>query len=314
MDQTNPYFTSAIGSLRRAGIPDVPDIDPQSVAVLAFDSAWLSQGTACIQTIRRMGPASLDIVVLGMGLSARERASLEKFGVKCRPLPATVPLAKGGPAHARAMTCRPFLREIVPGYNVYFWVDSDIRVLRPDAIPFYLRCALLPERPVVIAAEFDLAYFVYRSPLHWLRFQRERRERVERLFGSAAAEVVEHYYQFNAGLWAMHRESPIWDLYRAHVEHACTQPYDRLAEQDAMNLAILQSGMCVWPAPATHNWICSMGHPLFNTGSREWLRPMYPYVPLAVAHLTDQHGPVIWNGEEMTNGELYSQSGLLTPA
>src|SRR4051794_31354434 len=128
-DSANRYITN-ISSVE-LGIPDVPALDDmRTVAVLAFDAGWFAQGLACIATLRRRAPASLHVAVLGMGLSARERRTLQEIGVEHREMPKDVPASKDAPGHARAMTCRPLLRELFPGHDVYFWVDSDIRFLR----------------------------------------------------------------------------------------------------------------------------------------------------------------------------------------
>src|SRR4051794_8031045 len=129
---------------------------PRTCVVLAFDSGMYVQGKKCIERIRefesRYHP---EINVLDLGLNAAERQSLELIGVKISNAASRVPNYVGAPEYARAMTCRPYLRDLFPGYEVYVWIDADIRVAAHDGLETYIDMASrFPDR-VAITQEVD---------------------------------------------------------------------------------------------------------------------------------------------------------------
>jgi hypothetical protein len=108
----------------------------------------------------------------------------------------------------------------------------------------------------------------------------------------------------------MHRTSPVWDAYRRNVERAIATGFGHMKEQDAMNVAIAELGGAAHVAPVTHNWLCSVSFPRFDSATGRWTRPNHPHTPLAVAHLTNSGTAITVNGEDMTFYDLYQRTKL----
>ena len=68
------------------------------------------------------------------------------------------------------------------------------------------------------------------------------------VYGDKVADYLQYFNLFNAGLFAMHARSPVWARYRANLERSLPYPYDKMREQDALNIAILAEGVRAMPS------------------------------------------------------------------
>jgi hypothetical protein len=265
---------------------------------LAFDSAMFVQGRECIRTIQKHWVGNGEVCVLSVGLQPDEEAWLRQNGVRVQNSAPGVPVFAGAPRYALAQTCRPWLRELFPGFDLYLWMDADVRICSPDVFAFYLGNASRLSRGIVICQEVDPAYCFVSMPQISRNYHRMKFQRMQAAYGPQIAELVECFHCFNSGVFAMHRESEVWQHYQSNVQRAIQSGYDHMKEQDAMNIAILQSNMQVCVAPAFMNWLCSVSFPGFDAQSSRWVRPVWPHIPISVLHLTNSN--TVLQGETRT--------------
>lgn len=277
---------------------------------LAFDSVMFHQGRECIRLLRSHDPANQwAIHVLDLGLTVEQITYLREQGVTLCDARA-VPNFPDAPAYARAMTCRPYLRQLCPGYDIYMWIDADIRVLHRAAMDLYLNNAGENPTAIVICQEVEQTYVFVRDPTVAALYHRLKNQRIQEVYGLQMAEKLSGFICYNAGIFALHRDSLIWDKYRANLERALQTSYHHMKEQDAMNVAIVECGMSVLTTPATMNWLCSCSLPIYSGESRQWARPVLPHVEISVLHLTNSSELVDMNGEKMTWYEIYKKRGM----
>ena len=98
------------------------------------------QGRECVdlvlkQTVPGWTPA---LIVLDLGLKDDEKAWLNSVGATLASNIQIIPNFPDAPGYMRAMTCRPYLRDLLPGYDIYLWMDADIRMVAPDALRAYV--------------------------------------------------------------------------------------------------------------------------------------------------------------------------------
>ena len=86
-------------------------------------------------------------------------------------------------------------------------------------------------------------------------------------------------------------------------------PFDNMREQDALNIAIIESG--VRPMPSTSNWLCSLAMPVKGPDGR-WLTPNYPQRVIEIAHLTNSDTDIRQGPQPRTYYDVYRQIGLTT--
>jgi len=207
------------------------------------------------------------------------------------------------------MTFRPYIPQLFTAYDVYLYVDADIRFLSAQAFEIYFGIALRVPQSIVIAQEVDACYCFMWNPKVANSVQEDRYERMASTFGLVTAESLRYVYQYNAGIFAMHRDSPVWRRYRNNLELVVKQSYNRLSEQDALNVVLFELDREVMTVPATLNWLCAAAFPI-RDGSGQWVRPYYPYLPIDVLHFVNSGEPAIVNGRDATGADQYAEHGL----
>jgi lipopolysaccharide biosynthesis glycosyltransferase len=278
--------------------------------VMAFDSRMFEHAQRCIETIQANCRHSFDLCILTIDLEQSELDWLIAQGARLFRDYAALPHFSDAPPHAAAMTCRPYIPQIFAGYDAYLWIDADIRVLDPSAFDFYIKLACFPPPTIAICQEVDPAYANVWNPKIAQAYQDGKDARLRRAFGSAAAQRLRCTFHFNAGIFAMHRQSPVWESYRRNLEMVMKMPYDRMAEQDAMNLALYEDIQHVRAGPSIMNWICAFSLPVRRTRDKRLMQPLYPHLPLAVLHMTNLFDETEVDGQKMTQLELYRRSNL----
>jgi hypothetical protein len=269
-----------------------------------------NQAQECIKSIQRYCKYDFDICVLALELIDEERDWLEQHGVILSDNYKGLPTFKGAPSYVYAQTCRPYLRELFSGYSIYMWLDADIRITDSSAFEFYIGNAQSYRKAVIIAMEIDDNYIFVRDPESALLYHSEKNRRMLEVYGVDTASRLQYLYYFNTGIFAMSHESLIWDRFNSNLLKSLSFPYDGIREQDAMNVAIVDSGMNVGVAPSVMNWICSASLPLFEPSIGKWVQPSYPYAPISVLHLTMSNTLSDMNGEKMTYYEYYKRNKL----
>lgn len=259
--------------------------DDRTCIAMSFNSNMFHQAQECIKTILQHCKYNYDICVLGLQLKDEEKTWLKENRVVLRDDYENLPTFINAPSHIYALTCRPYLRELFPGYHLYMWIDADIRITESNAFDFYICTAQTYKESVVIAMEIDIAYIFVNNINSACCYHSEKNRRILEVYGEDTASLLRHQYYFNAGIFAMSYESVIWERYTNNLLRSLSFQYDGIREQDAMNVAILESGMvCI--APSVMNWLCSASQPLFDKSIGKWVRPSYPNTPISVLHLT----------------------------
>jgi hypothetical protein len=285
-------------------------ISPHVCAVLAGDSKFFHQSRGAIESIRRAGGDDVDVRLITIGPYPREQLDwLAQAGVTTFDRTGEIPRFADGPPASLALSCRPFLPQLFPEADGFVWIDSDIRILSPAGLAPWIAQAGDPQCPVAAAQESEPAYCINAQPTFARNYHRLVHQRLRTVYGEQVAQYLEYYKLFNAGLFAMPARSPIWKLYRANLERALSFPYDRMREQDALNVAIAEVGARAMPS--TLNWLCSLAMPVRGPAGR-WLTPDGTGRVIDVAHLTNSGDQVTYQGRSLSYFELYREMGLTT--
>lgn len=182
------------------------------------------------------------------------------------------------PAHlARAI--RPFLPDLVPGFEVYVWIDADAWVQQPLALKWLIEAASISDLAGVPTVH--RAYAFSERDLGWVK------ERYRRALGDGVAhELMEKPY-FNSGVMAVRAGSALWRRYVERFQVALdTWEGEFLSDQAIVNAVIYLDGMNVQRLPARTNWLCHLARPLLHEESGRLLEPVFPFDPLLVVHNT----------------------------
>jgi hypothetical protein len=282
---------------------------PHCIA-LSFDSKFFYQGRECIRTIKRHCRQPVEICVLALRLAPGELEWLNAQGVVLRQDYDQLLGSADLPLYAYSQLCRPYLRELFPGFEIYMWVDADIRFVHHDAFDLYFHAARSPGNPVAICQESDGAYINVWSPDEAWGYHHMKNERLQAVYGGEVYRRMQYFYNFNTGIWAVHRDSTFWGIFKDELRHGQEFGFSHLREQDAMNVALLKWGEQPAILPSTMNWLCGLSVPEHNLDTGRFVRPVLPHEPISVMHLICSQSDVEINGKPMKWYELYRRLGF----
>lgn len=281
-------------------------------AVLASDAKFFHQTRAAIDSIRRADQGDLDIRLIAIGpFDAADLAWLAERNVTVFDRLDDIPRFNDGPAYAVALSCRPYLPRLFPEYDGYIWIDSDIRMIDRRGLLPWIMHARNPQVTIAIAQESEATYTINAEPERARNYHRFAKVRMRGLYGRDVARHFQYFKFYNAGLFAMPAESPVWDRYRANLELVLNLPFHHLREQDALNVAIAQSDT-VWTMASTWNWLCSLAMPVRSPGGG-WMPPDNSDRRIKVAHLTDSGNFIMHKEQWISYYEYYRLLGLAEP-
>ena len=255
--------------------------------VVACDAGFFGQAKACVASLDRFRDRSrVDLKLIGIALEPAQRRWLEEREIELFTGIEMFPRFADAPEHAVALTCRPYVNAAFPGYGAYLWVDADVRFLEPEGLGCYTENVWHPRASIVIVQESDPAYQINNEPGVNAAHHRAKFQRLLEAFGPELAEHLRSYNFYNAGVFAMRAESPIWDAYRRNLDRTRHLPYSPYREQDALNVAIAEIGGAM-RAPCTMNWLCSMCPSVRSADGSRWCHPWELDRKICFAHLSN---------------------------
>lgn len=256
--------------------------------VTASDNTYFHFVQGLILSIREKKEGrDVSISFLDLGCSSEQLQWLENMSTHVKKADWNIqfPTQVPKPNHIKAQAAKPFLRTYFPNHNVYIWMDADTWIQDWEAVELYLQGAKQSE--IAITPEMHRSfkgYYEYGTGYQWLSWKV-----YEECFDSQQAEKYQRYPIINSGVFAMRKDSKLWDLWAAQLtlslqktQHLCTEQttlnhviygfdYDQLLE----NVEFL---------PVTCNWPCHQGLPLFDSERGLLVEPFLPYEKLNIIH------------------------------
>jgi hypothetical protein len=236
-------------------------------------------------------PLAAPVVVVDLGLSREQRAHLDAAGVSTvtfsYPLdyPARRQVETAFPGFG-AMLCRPYLNEIVRGYDTLVWLDADAWAQQPAAVLELVEEAR--RHGMAAVPEVDRGYFKFTEGQHVWDVEAEG---TRRLFGAETGARMRHVPVINSGVWAARRDSPLWSPWRRHLQDGLGRidvidDSNRTVEQGAFNVAIRLHGLSVRRFPATYNWLACLALPAWHGGKGVLVDPNPPHDAIRILHIS----------------------------
>jgi lipopolysaccharide biosynthesis glycosyltransferase len=266
---------------------------PKTIVITASDEQYVTLARDLFASLRALRfQGEFDIGMLDVGLAATSREEFVRNNIKVETaqsdidFPARELWEKEKPGF-RTLTARPFLRRYFPGYDVYIWIDADVWVQTPEAIDTLIACA--SRSPAIhIACELDRSYKTFfQSAAIWQIF----RDWYQANYGEAIASTMTLKPMLNAGVFAMSKDSPLWDAWR-DIYTGVLQKQNELttkafmADQLGLNILLYMQNMPYELLPATFNWLTFYALPKFDPATGLYVEPSPPYRPISHIHLT----------------------------
>ena len=253
------------------------------------------------------GAAGVALAVLDCGLTAEQ-------AVWCRHRGARVVGVAAGPIHASLIE-RTRLPQLLPGHDIYVWLDSDTWLQSWRPVELLVEGASLG--PVAAVPEIHRSYRNYRDG--WDEFRAVNGAAFRKAFGRDTGDRLMRRPLINAGAFAMRAASPLWAAWQRSLDLALASSSD-MVDQVALNHAIYEGGFEDVRLPATCNWIVHHATPAWDETTGLLVEPALPFEPMGLVHLTLG---TKWEGERPVatarrRGEQRSMSlrypGLRLPA
>lgn len=257
----------------------------RAVAISAADSKYfhLLQGLVLSLAEQAKG-LDLPLVVLDVGLTEAERSWLAQQGVGIKAIEGLkappAPGPDGKPKLSAAQRLRPFLPQLVPGYELYLWIDADIWLQSPQVLPLFIRSAAAGG--IAIVPEVHVAYRSLYGGAH----ARGMYGQLATFFDKETAEAMAFNPTINSGFFGLRADQPHWRQWAETLTQLSAKTDFYYSEQIALNHVIYRQGAKARFLPAWCNWICHQALPVLEVKSGQLLDPTPPHAPLGAIHLT----------------------------
>jgi lipopolysaccharide biosynthesis glycosyltransferase len=188
------------------------------------------------------------------------------------------PVFNNDPRHL-SRAARPFMPDLVPGYDVYVWLDADVWAQSATGLQWLVEAALTAD--IAAAPTLHRAYEFSQRDLSWL-FERFRMAHDD----DTARKLISLPY-VNAGVLAVRAGSPFWRRYAERFQAALDRwKGNFLSDQAVVNATIHLDAVRLQPLPCRVNWLCHLAPPVWDPDTRRLCEPSLPYEPIHIVHNT----------------------------
>ncbi len=189
------------------------------------------------------------------------------------------------PIHLKGLLARPFLRKYFPNFDIYLWIDADAWVQDWQAVDLFIEGAKLGK--LAIVPEIDRGSEIQYGGLRkfWWQWVYNK---YQQAFGEEIAENFYSYPVLNAGVFALHKDAPHWEVWAEFLHRGLQQSASLMTDQFALNLAVYQGGLFdeTEMLPAWCNWTYHHAFPSWDKDKSCFVEPYLPHTPIGILHLS----------------------------
>jgi predicted O-methyltransferase YrrM len=189
------------------------------------------------------------------------------------------------PTHLKGLLARPFLRKYFPNFDIYLWIDADAWVQDWKAIDLLVQAA--KRGGLAIVPEIDRGSEIQYGGLRkfWWQWVYNK---YQEAFGEEVAENFYSYPVLNAGVFALHKDAPHWEVWAEFLHRGLQQSVSLMTDQFAINLSVYQGGLFdkTEMLPAWCNWTYHHAFPSWDKENSCFVEPYLPHTPIGILHLS----------------------------
>lgn len=260
---------------------DKPEIQGSRVIVTGGDSNYYELLSGAVSSVLQFRDLNVTMVVLDFGLAVHQSSGLEAQGVRIvgrEEMMTTVGMSAKLSILDTAMLVRTEIPKLVPGFDVYMWLDGDAWIQWPWAAAEYFEGAASAD--IVVAKERHPEYRCQPRLRLW------EWKYLTRAFGLATGTYLSLRPHVNAGVFAAAGDSPIWSCWSECLKAIFERmgkvaPYDQMALHACVYSKSIRSDI----KDARYNWICDRQRPMLEIPSRNLCVPGARNEALGIVHL-----------------------------
>ena len=273
-----------------------------TLIVSGADALFGDLMTDCVKSLRAVGYEGA-IAILDFGLTKTQCTSLQSHGATIHQL--AVPeiyqtlIDSGflkGPAGANVLLMKPYLPEILPGYETYLFIDADCWFQTAEAITALRDAAQqAPFAAISQRSRFHDMDSARGNGIEFNLFGQPLRRNWYTMFANksklpkADKTLMAQSAIINAGVFAAGKDSAIWkhwqdEMYRCVLALPPRRKYG--ADQLGLGLAIYRHNIAHLLLPEICNW-----HTIFryDRQKRQFTETMPYYKAVSIMHLAGIH-------------------------
>jgi lipopolysaccharide biosynthesis glycosyltransferase len=257
-----------------------------TIIITAADTKFFELVQGTILSIRDKSQGKqVAIGFLDLGCTAEEIKWLQEYVdiIKQPCWDFDFPSREQSPEYLKGLLARPFLRQYFPGFDVYLWIDADAWVQDWFAIELFIQGA--NRKGLAISPELDRSScWLYGRQITWGQFKAEH---YENFFGNSVAEKLRTYPILNAGVFALHRNAPHWQIWEELLRQGLQNCANFLTDQFALNFAIYEHDLFTQTEllPTWYNWLFQESIPTLDCNNFYLVEPYLPHTPIGILHL-----------------------------
>ena len=188
------------------------------------------------------------------------------------------------PHYLKGLLARPFLREYFPNFDIYLWIDADAWVQNWKAVSLLVQGAA--KRGLAVVPELDRNYYLAYGKLPW--YSEFVYRDYEAAFGEEVAQKLHSYPTINAGVFALHKDAPHWEVWEEYLSQGLQQHVSLMTDQIALNRLVYGTELFdkTEMLPAWCNWSCNFGLPVWDKERGCFVEPYLPQEAIGILHMT----------------------------
>ena len=256
-------------------------LPPRTIVVTGCDRRHDRLAADLLASLRAAPDRDFDIGFVRMGADKPPPAITDGLDAYASlPMPGHPLVASRGYDMAY-LGLKPQLPELIPGYDLYIWMDGDSWLQNRAGL---VELAWAADRADISAVpESDPNYWRSRLPdPKTLRYYAA-------IYGVAEAENWSGYPMVNAGVFAARADSPLWGLWKAELDGARErQAGDANAiysDQIPLHRLIASRQISLQPVRAANNWMLCFARPMVDEAAQRLRVPSAPFDEINILHL-----------------------------
>jgi lipopolysaccharide biosynthesis glycosyltransferase len=254
------------------------------------------------QAILSLKDSNKDVVykigIIDAGLENDEKSFLISIGctvVSKYNLPIT--LSENDRKYS-GLVARMLMRDIFPGYEYYFWFDSDMWFQTSDFVKLYIESAEL--HGASVALENGFGQFTAIKNFKWFAGN------MYRSFGWNFLRIICNK-QFNIGAFCLKHDAPHWDAWKARYLQAYQKTGKVNMDQHAFQAAVVLDRLPIAYLSPIYNWQPCLLTPYWDSTQKLFCTPNQAAQPISVIHLTGDKSKSYCFKSIFENGYLESK-------
>jgi lipopolysaccharide biosynthesis glycosyltransferase len=231
-----------------------------------------------------------DFAILDCGL---KQSTLEKYkqrgiDIKIPKWEVSLPSYKiRNRNYLKAQFSRFYLHQYFPGYENYFWLDSDTWINCPETFQLYLQG--VDEKGFAICPQVDRSSPKLLNIKWFLNFPTKINSiNYKNISKSISKEMGKKYaghFTLNAGCFGYSKNFDGLSVIQKNLKEASKKGRIFGSDQVALALSAFEDNLDFELLPSYCNWICEHRMPKFCESKRVFVEPYVPHHNIALIHL-----------------------------